>query len=155
MESENPIIFPEGNIILNNPPANNVITPANPVTNNNGNAPTVRPFTNGVNNYPAVTAENGVKAGQEGICFKVQIGAYSKQIPNDVAAKFSAIKNWPIENKQVNNLFIYHVGNYTGAKFAKVLKDEAVRAGITDAFITVYKDGKKLFGADAAALLNQ
>jgi len=53
-------------------------------------------------------------------------------------------KNWPIENKQINNLYIYNVGNYTAAKFARTLLDEAKRAGITDAFITVYSLSKVL-----------
>jgi len=39
--------------------------------------------------------------------------------------------------------------------FAKKLKDEAVSVGITDAFITVYKDGKKLYGQEAAQYLNK
>jgi len=153
MEPENPIVFPEGNInppAANNnaPVANTNPTPANPPTN-------VKPFTNNVTSYPEANAENGIKNGQDGVCFKVQIGAYSKQVPNDVAAKFMSIKNWPIENKQINVLFIYNIGNFTSAKFAKTLKDEAVKAGITDAFITVYKDGTKLTGAEASALLNQ
>ena len=153
MEPENPIVFPEGNVntpvVNNNAPTENTNpTPANPPTN-------VKPFTNNVTSYPEANAENGIKNGQDGVCFKVQIGAYSKQVPNDVAAKFMSIKNWPIENKQINVLFIYNIGNFTSAKFAKTLKDEAVKAGITDAFITVYKDGTKLTGAEASALLNQ
>lgn len=153
MEPENPIVFPQGNVnapaVNNNVPSENTNpTASNPPTN-------VKPFTNNVTSYPEANAENGIKNGQEGVCFKVQIGAYSKQVPNDVAAKFMSIKNWPIENKQINVLFIYNIGNFTSAKFAKSLKEEAVKAGITDAFITVYRDGTKLTGAEASALLNQ
>jgi len=152
LETQNPIIFPEGAAVVNTPPVVNA-----PVENNTPAATTttVKPFTNGVTSYPAATPENGVKANEEGISFKVQIGAYSKQIPNDVAARFSEIKTWPIENKQINSLFIYNIGNFTDAKFAKSLKDQAVSVGITDAFITVYKDGKKVYGAEAAALLGR
>lgn len=148
MEPENPIIFSDVIIPAANTPVNNtVITNTNPTN--------VQPFTNGITSYPPATAENGVKANEEGISFKVQIGAYSKQIPNDVAAKFSSIKTWPVENKPINGLFIYNIGNFTEAKFAKTLKEEAVRAGIIDAFVTVYKDGKKLYGNDAAQYLNR
>jgi hypothetical protein len=154
MEPENPIIFsdvitPANNIPANNVPANNV--PANNAPNNT----TVQPFSNGVSSYPAATAENGVKPTEEGICYKVQIGAYSKQVPKDVAAKFISIKTWPVENKQINGLFIYNIGNFSDAKFAKTLKADAVTAGITDAFITVYRDGKKLYGTEAAQYLNR
>ena len=151
METENPIIFSDAI------PRNDNVTQSgvdainsNTIASNN-----VQPFKNNVTNYPAATPENGVKPNEEGVSFKVQIGAYSKQVPNDAAAKFSAIKNWPIENKQINALFIYNVGNFTEAKFAKDLKEEAIRLGITDAFISVYRDGKKLFGADASALLSK
>jgi hypothetical protein len=154
LEPQNPIIFPEGVAGINTPE----VTSANsPVENSTAaiTTTTVKPFTNGVTAYPAATPENGVKANEEGISFKVQIGAYSKQIPNDVASRFSEIKTWPIENKQINSLFIYNIGNFTDAKYAKTLKEQAISIGITDAFITVYKDGKKVYGAEAATLLGR
>lgn len=146
METENPILFPDvtaNSPVVAQPP---VITPA---------ASTVQPFKNDVTSYPAVTVDNGVKATEEGITFKVQIGAYSKQVPEDVAAKFSSIKTWPVENKQINTLFIYNIGNFSEPRFAKALKEEVVRLGIADAFITVYRDGVKLYGTDAASLLSR
>lgn len=154
LETQNPIIFPEGGATIVNTPAAAVKTPVENTTPA-VTTPSVTPFTNGVTNYPAATTENGVKANEEGVSFKVQIGAYSKQIPNDVAARFSAIKTWPIENKQINGLFIYNIGNFTDAKFAKSLKEQAVSVGINDAFVTVYKDGKKVYGAEAATLLGR
>jgi hypothetical protein len=153
MEAENPIVF--SNIVLPNVPSESAPASGNQNTNAVLNTSTVQPFTNGVNNYPTPTAENGIKINDEGITYKVQIGAYSKQVPKDVADKFSAIKNWPVENKQINALFIYNIGNFSSAKFAKTLKEEAVRLGITDAFITVYRDGKKVYGSEASDLLSK
>lgn len=147
-EAENPIVFPA--VSTANAPAN---TPA--VTPVVTTSPTVAPFTNNVKTKPAATPENGIKETEEGITFKVQVGAYSKQVPADVATKYNAIKNWPIENKMINGLYLYNVGNFNDAKFAKQLKEEVVALGITDAFIAVYKDGVKLFGADAATYLNR
>lgn len=151
METENPIIFPSGET-LNANPTNNV-TPANnnPPANSN-NAAT---FSNGVTSGPAPTPENGVKTDEAGISFKVQIGAYTNKIPNEAAAKFMNIKTWPVVNKQINSLYIYTIGNFTEVKFAKNLKAEANSLGINDAFVTVYKDGKKLYGTEAAAYLNR
>ncbi|MCC6372693.1 MAG: PD40 domain-containing protein [Bacteroidia bacterium] len=148
MEAQDPIIFPSGDAL------NTDVVPANIPANNNP-APAIQPFSNGVSAYPAATAENGVKANESGVSFKVQIGAYSKQVPADVSAKFLSIKTWPIENKQANGLFIYNIGNFTEAKFAKQLKDEVIRLGLNDAFITVYKDGKKLYGAEASGYLSR
>lgn len=145
-EPENPIVFPA---IL---PA--AATAAQPEITNVP-SPTVAPFSNGVKERPAATPDNGIKETEEGITYKVQIGAYSRQVPADVAAKFNAIKNWPVENKAINGLYIYNIGNFNEAKFAKELKNEAVALGITDAFITVYKDGKKLFGAEATNYLSK
>lgn len=143
-EAENPIIFPDIN--STNPATN---TPVSSIT------PTFAPFTNNVKEKPAATPENGVKESEDGVTFKVQIGAYSKPVPDDVAARFNGVKTWPIENKVINALYIYNIGSFTEAKFAKQLKEEAVALGIADAFIVVYKDGQKLFGAAASEYLNK
>ena len=110
-------------------------------------------FTNNVNTYPNPTIENGVKLNEDGYSFKVQIGAFKKQVPNEIVAKYLTIKIWPVEYKIINSLFIYNIGNFTEAKNAETLKNEAIRLGITDAFITVYKDGKKVYGAEATNML--
>jgi hypothetical protein len=150
MEAENPIIFPGSGAVS---PANN--TTNQPATNTAAtNQPTVAAFSNGVTTGPAPTPENGVKTDEAGISFKVQIGAYKNQVPNEVASKFLNIKTWPVNNVVINGLYIYTIGNFTGISFAKKLKDEAISVGITDAFITVYKDGKKLYGAEAARYLS-
>lgn len=150
MEVENPIIFP-GTATVNL--ANNTTTQptANTAT---ANQPTVAAFSNGITTGPAPTAENGVKTDEAGISFKVQIGAYKNQVPNEVASKFLNIKTWPVNNVVINGLYIYTIGNFTGISFAKKLKEEAISLGITDAFITVYKDGKKLYGTEAAQYLS-
>jgi len=142
LERENPIIFP-----------NRVIVAPDPVDALLNTPGPVAPFKNSVSNYPAPTPENGVKSNEQGVSFKVQIGAFSKQVPDDVAAQYSAIKSWPIDNKKINGLYIYNIGNFSDAKFAKALKDEAVRLGITDAFVTVYRDGKKVYGPEAENLM--
>lgn len=146
MNDEDPVVFPTGTAAVGNAPANAAtnLAPAN-----------VKPFSNGVSAYPDATSENGIKKTEEGITFKVQVAAYSKQVPNDVAAKLSAIKTWPVENKQINGLYIYNIGNFSEAKYAKALKEEAIKVGLSDAFITVYQDGKKLYGAEASQYLNR
>ena len=160
MESQNPIIFSESTntTAINNTPINTP-TVANTTTTietqPNTSTLTITAFSNGVTTTPNPTAENGVKTDDVGISFKVQVGAYRYQVPNDVAAKFSSIKNWPVNNVVINGLYIYTFGNFNAASFAKKLRDEAVALGITDAFVTVYKDGKKLYGAEAIQYLNR
>ena len=69
--------------------------------------------------------------------------------------KFLNIKTWPVNNVVLNGLFIYTIGNFNGVSFAKKLKDEAISVGISDAYITVYKDGKKLYGSEATTYLSK
>lgn len=155
METENPIVFNGASAptVNTNVSANNTTT-TQPFVNNTP-TPTVAPFSNGVTTGPVPTAENGVKTDEAGISFKIQIGAYKNQVPNDVASKFLNIKTWPVQNVVINGLYIYTIGNFTSAAFAKKLKDEAISVGITDAYITVYKDGKKLYGAEATQYLSK
>ncbi|MCD6018428.1 MAG: WD40-like beta Propeller containing protein [Bacteroidetes bacterium] len=152
MEAENPIIFSNS---TTNTPANNNVAVNNTTAPVNNTTPATNAFSNGVTTGPVPTAENGVKTDDAGISFKVQIGAYKNQVPNEVASKFSNIKTWPVQNVVINGLYIYTIGNFTGLEFAKKLKDEAVSIGIQDAYITVYKDGKKLYGAESLQYLNR
>lgn len=156
MEDENPIIFSDE--IISAPLTTNsqtVVVFSNVQTPSTNNTTNVTAFTNGVTSGPAPTAENGVKSDEAGVSYKVQIGAYRNQVPNDVASKFLNIKTWPVKNVVINNLFIYTIGNFIGVSFAKKLKEEAISYGITDAYITVYKDGQKLYGAEALKYLSQ
>ncbi len=147
MENQNPVVFPEGPVT---PP---VVTPEVTVTQTAD--PNVQPFKNNVSTYPEATETNGVKADEAGVSFKVQIGAFSKQVPNEVAANFMKIQTWPVEYKQINGLFIYNVGNFSNAAAAKTLKNELVQLGISDAFVVVYRDGRKIYGAEASTLLSR
>lgn len=160
MEAENPIIFPTRTSNLNSEistiNANTLSSISNtlairPLTV----APLIQPFKNGVITGPAPTPDNGVKTDDLGISYKVQIGAYKNQVPNDIAAKFLNIKTWPVNNNLVIDLYIYNIGNFTEIQFAKKLRDEAVSVGINDAFITVYKDGVKLYGNEASQYLSK
>ncbi len=153
METENPIIF--GGVVA--PIINSTAVQTNTIASEQYTAatPTIAPFSNGITSGPAPTADNGVKTDDAGVNYKVQIGAYKNQVPNDVASKFLNIKTWPVNNTPINGLYIYTIGSFNAANFAKKLRDEAISVGITDAFIVVYKDGKKLYGAEATSYLNK
>ena len=156
MESENPIIFDDStksSVANTNTIASADMNLAAPT--NNKSTTIVTPFSNGVVTEPTPTLENGVKADDLGISYKVQIGAYKNQVPNDMANKFLNIKIWSVKNVTINNLFIYTIGNFNSMSFAKKLRDEAISLGISDAYITVYKDGKKLYGAEATEYLSK
>lgn len=150
--TDSPIQFnSQGSTITTTPPQTTTPVVNNTTTNNNK----LQPFSNGVTQGPQATPENGVKIGDEGVTFKVQIGAYKNQVPANVANNFLKIKQWPIQANQINGLYIYSIGSFVDAKSARPLLENAKQNGIADAYITVYKDGKKLYGAAASELLNR
>jgi hypothetical protein len=151
---QQPIIF-SGETVESQQPTNNNPQPTNtnPVVENT--ITSIQPFSNGVTEAPTPTAENGVKANDEGITFKVQIGAYRKQVPQQIADTWLKVKTWPIKYAQINDIYLYTVGSFTEARFAEKLKAEVIALGVTDAFITVFKDGKKLSGAEAQTYLTR
>ena len=107
-------------------------------------------FSNGITKDPEPTPENGVKLTNEGITFKIQIGAYSKSVPKSISENWLKIKNWPVKNyTNTVNLIIYTVGSFSEFVFAKKLLLEIKELGVQDAFITVFKDGKRLYGEEA------
>lgn len=151
METQNPIVFPEA--AIQSPSL--IQTPSPIQTNVTSDPNKIQPFTNGVQSGPTPTAENGVKSDDSGISYRVQIGAYKNQVPNEVAASFLNIKTWPVNAIIINELYIYTIGNFNDINFAKKLRDEAILLGISDSFISVYKDGKKLYGTEATQYLNK
>jgi hypothetical protein len=151
--TQQPILFPGETAAPQPVNANTQPTNTNPIIENNATG--IQPFSNGVTESPAPTADNGVKANDEGVTFKVQIGAYRKQVPQQISDTWLKVKTWPIKYIQVNDIYIYTLGSFTEARFAQKLKDEVVSLGITDAFITVLKDGKKLSPAEAQQYLSR
>ncbi len=150
-----PILFPNESAAIG---INQNPTIKNAIIETNNNAPPFNPmlvFSNGITKRPEPTPENGVKADNTGICFRVQIGAFKNKVPQATAEKYFKIKNWPIEVHYINGLYIYTIGNFVSAKFAAKLREEVVSYGITDAFITVYQDNKKLFGYEAMKYMGQ
>jgi cell division septation protein DedD len=140
---------------VNNTPLSN--TPVNPTepANNTATTATVQPFNNGVTESPAPTPENGVKTNEEGLTFKVQIGAYRKQVPQATANNWMKVKTWPIKWTLTGDLYIYTVGSFSEPSFARQLRQEIMSYGITDAFVVVFKDGKRLSFAEAAPYINR
>jgi epidermal growth factor receptor substrate 15 len=152
LPQESPIQFAGATVPAVN--TNTAVANAGGATTPDNTAP-VQPFTNGVSEGPAPTPENGVKASEEGITFKVQIGAYRKQVPQAVANDWMKVRTWPVKNLQVNDLYIYTIGSFTEAKFAEQLRREVMAFGITDAFLVVFKDGKKLSFAEGAQYITR
>ena len=118
-------------------------------------SPSIVVYTNSISTYPEATEENGIKTDEKGICYKIQLGAFSKEVPEDMVNLFNQIKNWPVEYKIINGLYVYTAGNYSSVKFAFALRDEIKELGLQDAYLTVYRDASKLSGTEAEELLRE
>lgn len=101
------------------------------------------------------TPTNNVVSSND-IIFKVQIGAYEKQVPTEVVTsllKASAMKDF--EQKVINGVSVYSVGKFTNYNDAVQLKNILVNDNIPDAFVVAYQGDKKITVEEAKKLLNQ
>ena len=103
-----------------------------------------------------VASENSPSMNKGELTFKVQIGAYEKQVPTEVVSsllKASAMKDF--EQKVMNGISVYSVGKFTNYNEAVQLKNILVNDNIPDAFVVAYQGENKISVEDAKKLLNQ
>jgi len=85
--------------------------------------------------------------------FKVQIGAYSKDVPVNVVNELIALAGQGIETtKNDAGLTVYTVGNFTKYADAEARKTELNAKGLTDAFVVAYVDGKRVSIGEARGM---
>lgn len=76
----------------------------------------------------------------KGIVFKVQVGAFRTDVPNE---SFSDMT--PVTGETAGNGFIrYTAGMFTGFDQAAAAKDQVRDRGYRDAFVVAYKDGERV-----------
>lgn len=101
------------------------------------------------------TVPNAAKANQveiiKGLFYTVQIGVYSKPVPN------SALFNiQPLNSQRTPTGFIrYSTGIFTSVEDATVRKNEVVNMGISDAFVTAYFNGERIAVEEALVVLTR
>ena len=85
--------------------------------------------------------------------FKVQIGAYSKDVPVNVVNELIALAGQGIETtKNDAGLTVYTVGNFTKYSEAEAKKNELNTKGLSDAFVVAYVDGKRVSVSEARGM---
>lgn len=82
-----------------------------------------------------------------GLFYTIQVGVYSKPV---TAGELNNIQ--PLYTENANNLLRYNVGIYNNIPMASEAKKIAVSAGLKDAFMTIYYNGKRISMAQAATL---
>ena len=90
------------------------------------------------------------------IAFKVQVGAYSEEIPQDVKDKLRAFDKYPIEyTKDYRGYTICTVGSFDSYSKVSKLKMELREAGLSDAFTVAFSGNDKVTIQQALEILRQ
>ncbi|MPM08891.1 hypothetical protein SDC9_55207 [bioreactor metagenome] len=86
--------------------------------------------------------------------FKVQIGAYSKDVPVTVVNTLIEIAGQGIETtKNDAGLTVYTVGSFSKYSEAEAKKTELNAKGLADAFVVAYVDGKRVSVSEARKIV--
>ena len=86
------------------------------------------------------------KPKSSGVTYKIQIGAYSRGIPNNMKSVFSKISVIrKVENyTDEKGVVVYTTGNLTNYEDAVVMQKQVQQEGIKDAIIAAYLNGKRI-----------
>lgn len=96
--------------------------------------------------YVAADDENLTKEATNGIVFKVQIAASSKQLETK-PYNFKGLE--AISRHQVGGLYKYFYGETNSYSQIKQLESQAKNRGYTSSFVVAFKDGQKMKLSDA------
>ena len=116
-------------------------------TNNTTNNTNTNNTTNTTNNNTNNTTNTNTTTATKGVVLRVQLGAYKNRLSKNV---FKDINNL-IEIKTDDGLYKYMTGSFTTFDEAAKHKVELLLKGYQGAFITAYKDGKRVSLKEAGA----
>ena len=97
------------------------------------------------------------KENPSGIIYKIQIGAYSRGIPNSLKPVFSKISVLrKVENyTDENGVVVYTTGNLNSYEDAVVMQGQVKQEGIKDPKIAAYLNGKRITLEQAKEIENK
>jgi hypothetical protein len=106
----------------------------------------------------AATTETNIAAAEQTgkLVFKVQIGVFRSDVPLEIAAIFVKLATKGIDHYlSPDSLTIYTLGNFEDFNSTDALKNEAIAAGLKDAFVVAYRGGQKIKLEEAIKQANQ
>lgn len=106
--------------------------------------------TNYYNDNPNAAKANQVE-GIKGLFYTVQVGVYSKPVSLDKIYNIQPLNSELTATRKIR----YTTGIYNNIENATTRKDQARAAGITDAFVTAYFNGKRITMEEARQLLEK
>ncbi len=94
--------------------------------------------------------------GDDKVYFRVQVGAYSNDIPQDVKSKLESFSKYPINySKDYRGFTICTVGSFDSYSRVSKLKMEIREAGLNDAFTVAFSGNDKITIQQALEILRQ
>ncbi len=98
------------------------------------------------------TKETEILNKAANIVYKVQLGAFRKEVSVEIMNKFLSIADKGIANYKNGDLTIYTLGNFSSITDAEKLRAEVIALGITDAFIVAFNKGQKITIEEAKSM---
>lgn len=90
------------------------------------------------------------------ISFRVQVGAYSRDIPVEAAKVILGLTSYGVDiDESESNLTKYVVGNFSTYNEANNFKNEMVTKGLSDAFVVALQNGSRIDTEKARELMSQ
>ncbi len=87
----------------------------------------------------------------QGLFFTVQVGVYSKPVAASLLQNVNPLNSELTETNKIR----YTSGQFNALSAAVIQRDEIRKAGITDAFVTAYYNGKRITLSEADLLLKE
>lgn len=115
---------------------------------------TKKASTSGVN---IPKTDNNISTDNSEIIFKVQVGAYEKQVPTNVVSSLLKIASMKDFEQKANEkgVTLYTVGKFKTYEEAVQTKNIVVNSGAPDAFVIAFKGNKQISVDEAKQLLNK
>lgn len=96
-------------------------------------------YSNEVISYKNINLRSGLRGDVE---YFVQLGSFEDTIPSEMTSIYFKIDG--IQEYKRDNRTVIAVGAYDTFKMAKIEKEKAIEAGVSDAFVVAYNRGKKI-----------
>ena len=100
-------------------------------------------------------ATNAATPAAGAIVFKVQVGAFAKEVPVETTTQFFNLPAKVEYYKDAAGITIFTIGNFTSVEEARKLKDQVTASGLKDAFLVAYQGKDKISVDKALELLKK
>jgi hypothetical protein len=119
----------------------NINTSTNDAKSNNTSNENSRTNINS-NNNSTTTTNNSTKAEEKE--YKVNIGEYADDIPNDVAGVYLQLTGRGIKSYEKGNKTVYIIGSFNNFEDAETLKKEMIELGLKEAKVVTYINNEEI-----------